>query len=113
MTSTVLHLDTRTIALLTLPPLCWAGNAVVGRAVVGEFPPLALSLLRWALALVLLLPFAWGVMRAERGAIGTVLRTQFGVLMALSVLGVGVYNSFQYLALQTAPARATPRSQHQ
>ena len=37
-----------TVVLLLLPPLFWAGNAVVGRALVGHFPPLALSFARWA-----------------------------------------------------------------
>lgn len=99
-----MRLDTRTIALLTVPPLCWAGNAVVGRAVVGEFPPLALSLLRWLLALAILVPLAWPALRAERAAMAAVVRQQPWLVVALSVLGVGVYNSFQYLALQTAPA---------
>jgi drug/metabolite transporter (DMT)-like permease len=93
-------LSVRTIVLLTLPPLFWAGNAVVGRAVVGEFPPLALSLLRWCLALALLLPFAWRAIVNQRRTI----RTHGPVLLASGALGVGVYNSFQYLALQTSPA---------
>ncbi len=40
-------LDRNTAFLLTLPPLFWAGNAVLARMLVGEVPPLALSLLRW------------------------------------------------------------------
>lgn len=86
--------------LLSLPPLFWAGNAVVGRAVVGEFPPLALSLLRWTLAFAFLAPFAWRAVFDHRH----VLRTHGLILLATGVLGVGVYNSFQYLALQTSPA---------
>lgn len=90
----------RTVALLTVPPLCWAANAVVGRALVGEFPPLALSFLRWLLALAILAPFAWGAVLAQRELI----RSQWRVLLATSLLGIGAYNSFQYLALQTSPA---------
>jgi drug/metabolite transporter (DMT)-like permease len=56
-------LSPSTLVLLLLPPLFWAGNAVVGRALVGRFPPLALSFARWALALVLLAPFAIGAVR--------------------------------------------------
>jgi drug/metabolite transporter (DMT)-like permease len=89
-----------TAALLLLPPLLWAGNAVVGRALVGQFPPLALSFARWALALALLAPFALGAVRAHRAAI----RAHLPLLAWTALLGVGCYNSLQYLALQTSTA---------
>jgi hypothetical protein len=54
-----------TIALLTLPPLLWAGNAVVGRLVHGLVPPMTLNLLRWLLAFALLLPLAGGAARRQ------------------------------------------------
>ena len=44
--------------LLTLPPLMWAGNAVVGRLVSEMVSPMTLNLLRWLIAFALLLPFA-------------------------------------------------------
>ena len=47
------------LLLLALPPLFWAGNALVGRAVVGQVPPLALAFWRWVVALALALPFTW------------------------------------------------------
>ena len=89
-----------TVALLIAPPLFWAGNAVVARALVGEFPPLALSFARWAVALLLILPFAWRGLRDGWPA----LRGQWTVIAAISALGVGCYNSLQYLALQTSTA---------
>jgi drug/metabolite transporter (DMT)-like permease len=88
------------LLLLVLPPLFWAGNAIVGRAVVGQFPPLALSFWRWALAFLILLPFAARGIRAHWAEI----RREWILLAVLSVLGVGAYNSFQYLALQTTSA---------
>lgn len=93
-------LSPSTLVLLLLPPLFWAGNAVVGRALVGHFPPLALSFARWALALVLLAPFAIGAVRAHRAAI----RAHLPLLALTALLGVGCYNSLQYLALQTSTA---------
>ena len=93
-------LSPRTVLLLTVPPMCWAANAVVGRAVVGEFPPLALSFLRWSLALAILAPFAWRAVLAQRASI----RRHWPVVLATSLLGIGAYNSFQYIALQTSPA---------
>lgn len=48
-----------TLCLLLLPPLLWAGNFIAGRAVSTSVPPVALALIRWSIALVCLLPFAW------------------------------------------------------
>ncbi len=86
--------DTRTALLMTLPPLLWAGNAVVGRALVGHVPPLTLNALRWLIAGAILLPFAWRVLRTPRE-----LLARWPYLLLLGTLGVGAYNAFQYLAL--------------
>ncbi len=56
-----------TALLLTLPPLLWAGNAVVGRLVYDLVPPITLNFLRWVLAFVLLLPLAHWVWRRDSG----------------------------------------------
>jgi drug/metabolite transporter (DMT)-like permease len=90
-----------TILLLTVPPLLWAGNAIVGRLVREAVPPMTLNLLRWAIALAILLPFA---LRSN----GAVFRQGSGVLAnwrryaLLGLLGIGMYNSLQYLALQSS-----------
>lgn len=84
----------RVAALMTLPPLLWAGNAIVGRLAVGHVPPLTLNALRWSLAFLLLLPLGWRVLR-DPGA----LRARWRHLLVLGTLGVGMYNAFQYLAL--------------
>jgi drug/metabolite transporter (DMT)-like permease len=89
-----------TAALLVVPPLLWAGNAVVGRALVGHFPPLALSFWRWVFAFALLAPFAARAIWTHRAT----LRAHWRVIVALSFLGVGCYNSLQYVALQTSTA---------
>ena len=96
-------LTASTAALLVAPPLFWAGNAVLARSLVGEFPPLALSFWRWALAFALLAPFAARSVWRHRSMI----RTHFSLLAWTSLLGVGCYNSFQYLALQTSSALNT------
>jgi len=94
------HLSASTLALLIAPPLFWAGNAVVARALVGVFPPLALSFARWALALLIVLPFTLHGLRESWPS----LRGRWVVVIAISALGVGCYNSLQYLALQTSTA---------
>ena len=82
---------------MTLPPLLWAGNAVVGRLMVGRVPPLALNALRWAIAAALLAPLAGAAWR-ERARIVDA----WPYLLALGVLGVGSFNALQYLALETS-----------
>lgn len=94
------RLDANTALLLTLPPLFWAGNAVLARMLVGEFPPLALSLARWLLALALLLPFVW----REVIAAWPQLRAAWRDLLWISLTGVAAYNSLQYVAVQTSTA---------
>ncbi len=95
-----MSLDRRTAFLLTLPPLFWAGNAVFARLLVGEMPPLVLSLLRWLLALGIFLPFAWRALAEHRVA----LRAAWKEIALIGLLGVGAYNTFQYLAVQTSTA---------
>ena len=91
------RLTPSTIALLTLPPLLWAGNAVVGRLVHDMVPPMALNFIRWLLAFALLLPFAGQVLRRS-----SPLWPHWRRYALLGLLGVGVYNALQYLALQTS-----------
>lgn len=86
-----------TAALLVIPPLLWAGNAVVGRMVHTLVPPITLNFLRWALALLILLPLAGWIYR--RGSGLWTHRRRFAVL---GLLGVGMYNALQYLALQSS-----------
>ena len=86
----------RTALLMTLPPLLWAGNAVVGRLTVGSVPPLTLNLLRWVLAGLILLPFGWQLFKDWRA-----IAVRWKYLLLIGLLGVGSYNSLQYLALVT------------
>jgi drug/metabolite transporter (DMT)-like permease len=88
------QLTARTAWLLTLPPLMWAANAVVGRLMVGSVPPLTLNAMRWSLALLLILPLGWRVFRQP----GELL-ARWRHLLLLGTLGVGTYNAMQYLAL--------------
>ena len=86
-----------TALLLTVPPLLWAGNAVVGRLVTELVPPLTLNFLRWAVALFILLPLASWVLQRHSG-----LWSHWRRFALLGLLGVGCYNALQYLALQTS-----------
>ncbi len=96
------RLTPRLVLLLLLPPLLWAGNAVVGRLAAGHVPPLALNALRWALALVLLLPFGWRAIGSPQAR--SAARARWRPLALLGLFGIGAYNALQYLALTTSTA---------
>ena len=85
-----------TAALLVVPPLFWAGNAIVGRLAVDLISPITLNFLRWVVAFFILLPLAWTVLKP-----GSALWPHWRRFALLGLLGVGVYNTFQYLALKT------------
>lgn len=91
------RLTPATALLLTVPPLMWAGNAVVGRLVRDDIPPFTFNLLRWLLALVILLPLASWVLRSS-----SPMWAYWRRFALLGLLGVGLYNTLQYLALQTS-----------
>ena len=94
------RLTPRLALLLVLPPLLWAMNAVVGRMMVGQVPPLMLNMLRWLLVLLFLLPVAWRFLASadQRRA----LRERWLILSVLGLLSVGSYNALNYLALHTS-----------
>ena len=93
-------LTPRVAALLVVPPVMWACNALVGRLLADSMPPLLLNALRWWTALLVLLPLGWGALSTpERRA---QVRQRWRPLAVLGLLGVGAYNALQYQALQTS-----------
>ena len=86
-----------TALMLVVPPLLWAGNAVVGRMVNNLVPPITLNFLRWTIALAILIPLAGAVLRPGSG-----MWTHWRRFAVLGLLGTGMYNALQYLALQTS-----------
>lgn len=93
------QLNFRTIIYLLIATALWAGNAVVGRVLVGSVSPIALSAVLWGLAALLLLPFGWCVFRP-----GSALWQNKKRFLILGLFGVGSYNVLLYLALQTSTA---------
>jgi drug/metabolite transporter (DMT)-like permease len=89
--------------LLCITALCWAGNAIVGRLAAGHIPPVTLSFLRWSLAFLLILPFAWRHLVRDWAAI----RGHLGTMIVLSVTGIGAFNTLQYWALEHTQALNT------
>jgi drug/metabolite transporter (DMT)-like permease len=89
--------------LLSITALCWAGNAIVGRLAAGHIPPVTLSFLRWTVAFLIVLPFAWKHLVRDWGAI----RSRLGTMIVLSVTGIGAFNTLQYWALEHTQALNT------
>jgi drug/metabolite transporter (DMT)-like permease len=89
--------------LLSITALCWAGNAIIGRLAAGHIPPVTLSFLRWSLAFLIILPFAWKHLERDWGAI----RGKLGTMVILSITGIGAFNTLQYWALEYTQALNT------
>ena len=90
-------LPLRVALLMAVAPLMWAGNAVVGGLVRDQISPVTFNLLRWVLAGVILMVLAGWVLRPGSG-----LWAHWRRFAVLGLLGMGCYNSLQYLALQTS-----------
>src|SRR5258708_19358966 len=78
----------------------WSGNMIIGRALAGTVPPLGLSLMRWSIAFVLVLPFAGAEIVAKRAVLGR----HWRILLLLGLLGVTICNSLSYIGLQWTTA---------
>ena len=89
--------------LLSITALCWAGNAIVGRLAAGHIAPVTLSFLRWSFAFLIILPFAWKHLVRDWSAI----RERLGIMIVLSITGIGAFNTLQYWALEHTQALNT------
>jgi drug/metabolite transporter (DMT)-like permease len=62
-----------------------------------------LSFLRWSLAFLLILPFAWKHLVRDWPAI----RSKLGIMIVLSITGISAFNTLQYWALEHTQALNT------
>jgi len=88
------------LILLTLANLLWAGNFIVGRAVAGAVPPVALAFWRWTGALVVAFGFAWPHLVRE----WPLLLRHAPILVLLAVAGIASYNTMTYIGLHDTTA---------
>ena len=86
--------------LLTLTMLFWAGNSIAGRAMADAISPLALSFLRWSVALALVTPFAWRGLKADAPE----LLRRWKMVVALALSGVATFGVLLYFGLHTTTA---------
>ncbi|WP_424918761.1 EamA family transporter [Achromobacter animicus] len=87
--------------ILAVPPLLWAGNFVVGRAANTDVPPLLLALARHVVALLVLLPFGWRIMKRDL-PLYWANRSQ---LLKVSLSGMVVFNALVYVGLHSTLLR--------
>lgn len=86
--------------LLMIPPLCWAGNVVVGRAVRGEIPPLAMNWWRWAIAALVLMIFLRRSLWRQRH----LLLRHWKLVTLLAATGITSFHSAVYIGLTETTA---------
>ena len=80
---------------LIIPPITWAGNAVVGKFANDLIGPFSLSFYRWSIASILILMIAAKPLYQARKAIAE----HLGILIVFGVLGTCLFNTFLYWGL--------------
>lgn len=80
--------------LLILAPLIWAGNTIAGKLAVGDIAPMTLVLLRWIVALFVLLPFALPQVKKD----WAVLKPTLGWFLIYGGFGFALFNILFYVA---------------
>lgn len=86
--------------LLILPPLFWAGNVVLARGLAQQIPPMSMSFLRWASALLFIAPFTWRQLRRD----WHLLKGHWTIIWLCALFGIASFNSLLYTATQTTTA---------
>lgn len=86
--------------LLALAGLCWSGNHLVGRAMAGEVPPIGVSMLRWLVPLLLVLPLA----RPHLSRDWPQIRAHWPAMLWLGITGGAMFSILQYVGLRYTTA---------
>lgn len=85
------------VLLLVTATFLWAGNAVVGRAISDMVPPITLNFIRWSIAFCILALFGGKILRKD-----SALWRNWREYALLGLLGIGMYNALQYMALHSS-----------
>jgi len=86
--------------LIWVVPALWSSNYVIGRLASGVIGPNQLALGRWALALLIMLPFVAPALRRNADAV----RQEWRRSLLLGSLGMYVCGAWVYLGAQTTTA---------
>ena len=86
--------------LLALGNLFWASNIIVGRALLGPVPPVALSFWRWTGAFAVAFWFAWPHLKKD----WPILLKHWKLMGALAATGIAFFNTTAYIGLSGTTA---------
>jgi drug/metabolite transporter (DMT)-like permease len=90
----------RAYVILTLMPLFFVSNVILGRVAVQSVEPWTLAFLRWSLSALVVLPFASADIRAHARAF----LAHWRLLLLLGFLGMGICGGGVYLSLRYTTA---------
>ena len=83
--------------LLFIQPVFMASNLIVARGGVESVPPISLAFWRWAVVVLLLLPFTYSLLIKN----SKIIKKEFKKLFFLGAMGCGVCGAFPFLAGET------------
>jgi drug/metabolite transporter (DMT)-like permease len=88
------------VLALTLATFFWAGSFVVGRALRDDLDPVAITLWRWVISLLIFAPFVW------RDILGHahILAREWRLLVGLAATGIALFHPLVYVALKHTSA---------
>lgn len=90
----------RPYLLLTLAPLFWSANVVLGRAISGNVPPVGLAFWRWLVSGLIMVSIAWRHVQRD----WPVIRQHRWMVLILALLGIATYNTLLYTGLRVTTA---------
>lgn len=86
--------------LLIIAPLIWAGNTIAGKLATDAIAPMTLTLLRWIVAVLVLLPFVLPGLYRDWAAV----RSKLLLLFACGCFGFAGFNMLYYKSLHYTTA---------
>jgi len=89
--------------LLLLVALFWSGNFIIARGIQEFIPPFSLSFWRWALALLILIPFSARSFLRQKD----LMLKHWKIILLLGILGVTIFSTFIYIALHSTTVTNT------
>lgn len=88
----------RVYFLLALCVLFWSGNFVIGRYVKADISPIEMAFFRWFFTLIFISP---AFLFLDIKKVFNIVKKNFLIISILSLLGITIFNTIVYTALQT------------
>ena len=83
------------MGLMLVTSLLWGGNFVVAKTLVAHASPMTLTMVRWFIAVIVLVPLVWW---KEKKLVPA--KAALVPLFLMGITGVALFNIFQFLALE-------------